>query len=191
EMLIETVLLLVQGGVDTTSNLVGHALRYLAEHPEDRQRLIDDPTRIPGAIDEFLRYYSPVQTIARTATRDTELGGCPIRKGERVLMSWAGANLDDRVWPDPLEVVLDRTPNRQTSFGIGVHRCLGANLANVMVEVMLGEVLRRIPDYEIAGPVSRYATIGIIHGIDALPVRFAPGPRVTAAGTELAALDDV
>lgn len=189
EMLVETVLLLVQGGVDTTSNLVGHALRYLAEHPEQRQQLIDDPGLLPSATAEFLRYYAPVQTIARTATRDTELGGCPIRAGDRVLMSWAGANLDDRAWTDPLKLVLDRSPNRQTSFGIGVHRCLGANLANVMIEVMLAEVLRRIPDYHIAGPVSRYTTIGVIHGIEALPVGFTPRPRITELGTDLAALD--
>ncbi|QEN12961.1 cytochrome P450 [Mycolicibacterium sp. ELW1] len=191
ETLVETILLLVQGGVDTTSNLVGHALRYLAEHPLDRQRLIDDPTRIPAAIEEFLRFYSPVQTIARTATRDTELGGCPIREGDRLLVSWAGANLDERVWADPLKVVLDRKPNRQTSFGIGVHRCLGANLANVMIEEMLAEVLQRIPDYQITGPVSSYATIGIIHGIEALPVRFRAGHRIAEPGIELRDLDDV
>jgi len=189
ELVVETVLLLVQGGVDTTSNLVAHALQYLAEHPEQRQRLIDDPGLIPLAAAEFLRYYAPVQTIARTATRDTELGGCPIREGDRVLMSWAGANLDDRIWEDPLEIVLDRKPNRQTSFGIGVHRCLGANLANVMIEVMLAELLRRIPGYRIAGPVSRYATIGIIHGIETLPAYFTPGTRVTQPDTDLAALD--
>jgi cytochrome P450 len=188
DLLIETVLLLVQGGVDTTSNLVAHALRYLAEHPDQRRWLIDDPSLIPAATQEFLRYYAPVQTIARTATRDTELGGCPIREGERVLMSWAGANLDDRVWDEPLDIRLDRSPNRQTSYGVGVHRCLGANLANVMIEVMLAEVLRRIPDYRIAGPVSRYATIGIIHGIEALPVEFTPGARATAPDTDLAML---
>jgi len=188
ELLIETVLLLVQGGVDTTSNLVAHALRYLAEHPDQRQRLMDDPGLIPAATQEFLRYYAPVQTIARTATRDTELGGCPIREGDRVLMSWVGANLDDQVWDEPLAIKLDRTPNRQTSYGVGVHRCLGANLANVMIEEMLAEVLRRIPDYRIAGPVSRYATIGIIHGIEALPVRFTPGPRSMPAGTDLTTL---
>lgn len=189
EILVETVLLLVQGGVDTTSNLVAHALRYLAEHPEQRQRLIDEPELIPSAAAEFLRYFAPVQTIARTATRDTELSGCPIRQGERVLMSWAGANLDERVWQDPLELILDRSPNRQTSFGIGVHRCLGANLANVMIEVMIDEVLQRIPDFTIDGPVSRYATIGIIHGIEALPVRFSPASRTTKAGSDLASLD--
>lgn len=185
ELLIETVLLLVQGGVDTTSNLVAHALRYLADHPDQRQRLIDDPGLIPLATQEFLRYYAPVQTIARTATRETVLGGCPVREGERVLMSWAGANLDDRVWDEPLEIKLDRTPNRQTSYGVGVHRCLGANLANVMIEVMIAEVLRRIPDYRIRGPVSRYATIGIIHGIEALPVEFSPADRSLPVGTNL------
>jgi cytochrome P450 len=188
ELLIETVLLLVQGGVDTTSNLVAHALRYLSEHAGERQRLIDDPGLIPTAAQEFLRYYAPVQTIARTATRDTELGGCPIREGERVLMSWIGANLDDRVWADPAQIKLDRTPNRQTSYGLGVHRCLGANLANVMIEVMIAEVLRRIPDYRISGPVSRYATIGIIHGIEALPVEFTPGPRALPTRTDLTTL---
>jgi cytochrome P450 len=189
EMIIETVLLLVQGGVDTTSNLVAHALRYLADHPDQRQRLIDDPSLIPAAAQEFLRYYAPVQTIGRTATKDTDLAGRPVREGDRVLMSWVGANLDDRVWDEPLEIKFDRTPNRQTSYGVGVHRCLGANLANVMIEVMVDEVLRRIPDYRICGPVSRYTTIGVIHGVNALPVEFTAGPRSTPVGTDLATLD--
>jgi cytochrome P450 len=92
------------------------------------------------------------------------------------------------VWADPAQIKLDRTPNRQTSYGLGAHRCLGANLANVMIEVMIAEVLRRIPDYRISGPVSRYATIGIIHGIEALPVEFTPGPRALPARTDLTTL---
>lgn len=188
ELLIETVLLIVQGGVDTTSNLVAHALRYFAENPEDRRRVIDDPALIPSAAEEFLRYYAPVQAIGRTATRDVELGGRQIRAGDRLLISWAGANVDESFWTEPDKIQLDRPINRHTSFGLGIHRCLGSSLARLMIEVMIGEVLNRIPDYSLTGEVHRYPTIGIIHGIEGLPVRFSAGPRTLSPGITL---DDV
>jgi cytochrome P450 len=177
ELLIETVLLIVQGGVDTTSNLVAHALRYFAENPGERQRVLDDPKLIPSAAEEFLRYYAPVQAIGRTATRDVELGGQLVKAGDRLLISWAGANLDESLWPDADKVILDRATNRHTSFGLGIHRCLGSNIARLMIEVMIAEILERIPDYTLTAQVQRYATIGIIHGIEGLPVRFDSGAR--------------
>jgi len=170
---------LISGGFGTTASLVANILWYLGEHPEDRQRLIDDPGLLPGAIEEFLRYFTPSQALARTVTRDVDLGSCPLRRSDRVLMSWAGANRDPRQFESPDEVIIDRFPNRHVAFGTGLHRCIGSNFARVELSSMVSEVLRRIPDYALAtGQARKYPSIGVINGWISLPATFTAGPVV-------------
>jgi cytochrome P450 len=171
--------LVAAGGVDTTTALTANALHWLHANPGHRRRLIEDPGLIPVAVEEFLRYFSPVQMMARTATRDVELGGQPIRAGDRLLLSFAAANRDPSIFTDPADLILDRTPNRYISFGNGVHRCVGSHLARVQATVMLEEILKRMPDYAIDDAQAvRYPTIGAINGYIDLPATFTPSAPV-------------
>ena len=123
------VLLTIGGGVDTTTSVTSAALLHLSRHPADRQRLVAEPDLLDSAIEEFLRVYPPARTHARTAVRDTELGGCPVAKGDRVLLSEVSANHDESAFPDADRFVIDRFPNRHVAFGLGIHRCPGSHLA--------------------------------------------------------------
>ncbi|MEO3787549.1 cytochrome P450 [Actinocorallia sp. B10E7] len=177
QRLMEMISLVIYGGIDTTSALTGSVLEWLARHPEERARLRENPELIPQATEEFLRYFSPVQALSRTATRACELGGQQIKAGDQVLMSWSSANFDETMFDRPDEVVLDRFPNRHQAFGLGIHRCLGSNLARVEFGVILQEVLRRMPDYTIEASAGRYSTIGVVNGWATLPATFTPGTR--------------
>jgi cytochrome P450 len=170
---------LVAGGIDTTTALTGWALHHLGTHPEDRQRLVDEPLLVPSAIEEFLRFYSPSETLTRTAARDVELGGQQIRAGDRVWISWVSANHDQGTFERADEIVIDRSPNRHLAFGLGAHRCIGANLARAETAVMLHEVLRRIPDYVLDEERFRpYPGNPLMTGVVTMPATFTPGPRV-------------
>jgi cytochrome P450 len=175
EQITSVCTLVIAGGVDTTTSLFAEALVWLDQHPDQRQRLIDEPELLPTATEEFLRYFTPQQLLARTATRDVEVGGQIIREGERVMLSWAAANRDPAVFEAPDEVRLDRTPNRHTTFGLGLHRCLGSNLARIEFGVMLSELLRRMPDFRIDHDRAEpYPSIGVVNGWISLPSRFTP-----------------
>lgn len=177
QRVVEIVFLVVFGGVDTATGLTANALNWLSTHPAERELLRDDPAAWQHATEEFLRYFSPVQGMARTATHDTELGGCPVRAGDRVHINFAGANRDPSLFSDPDEIKLDRFPNRHVAFGLGIHRCLGSNLARVLFRSMVGGLLRRIPDYAVqAAYARRYTTIGTVNGWETLPVTFTPTP---------------
>ncbi len=179
--LVSVTFLLIAGGVDTTTSLTGSTLVYLSAHPDDRDRLIREPELIDVATEEFLRKFAPSQSMARTVMADTEIGGCPVAAGERVLIPWAAANHDPAMYPDPDRVVLDRQPRSHLSFGIGSHRCAGAHLARAMFKAMLTEVLTRIPDYEVVlDGLEKNESVGNQSGWDAVPVRFTPAPRLGA-----------
>ena len=136
------------------------------------------PQSPPTAIEELLRYDAPVQGFARTVTRDGAIAGQPIAAGETVFMLWATANRDEAAFRDPERVVLDRTPNRHMTFGIGAHRCLGADLARTEIRIMLEQVLRRLPDYRILETDDQEPeSIGIVKGRVRLPAVFTPGRR--------------
>jgi cytochrome P450 len=166
------------GGIDTTTALLANAFVWLSDHPEERRKLVDNPRAMLQAREEFLRYFTPAQGFARTATRDTEIAGCPVKAGERVLMSYGSANRDDRVFDAPDELRLDRAPNPHVSFGIGLHRCLGANIARNEIDAVLNELLRRIPDYVVDhSGIQKYPSIGAINGLIRVPARFTPGRR--------------
>ncbi len=171
EDLLGFALLLFGAGAETTTNSIGNTLTYLGRHPDVRQRLVEDPSLLDNAIEEFLRYDSPVFGLARTATADAELIGQHISKGDRLLLMWSAANHDQREFANADEVDIERFPNRHLAFGSGIHRCIGSHLARLELKVALQEILGRVPNYEIneAG-VER--SIGTTRGTRNLPVSF-------------------
>ncbi len=182
---VGTVLLIIGGGFDTTTALVAGSLDWLDTHVADRRRLLDDPELLTLATEEFLRHFTPAQGGGRTITRDCEVEGFELSEGDRMFLSFAMCNHDPAVFPDPDDIVLDRFPNPHAAFGLGVHRCIGSNLARMDFKLMLREVLRRMPDYRVepAGRV-RYQSIGIINGFQHLPATFTPGRREGASLAE-------
>lgn len=165
-------LLLINAGGDTTRNLVAAGILAMMEHPDQQARLAADPSLLPSAIEEMLRYTSPVTVFTRTATRDTELRGVSVRKGDRVAMYYPSANRDEAHFADPDTFDIGRTPNHHLAFGGGgTHFCLGANLARVEAAAIVPEVLSRMTDLELAGPVERVRST-LMNGIHSMPVRF-------------------
>jgi cytochrome P450 len=178
--LLGVIALLIGGGFDTTTALTAHALEWLSEHPDQRARLsAERDTLLDSATEEFLRFYAPAPGDGRTISADCEVAGTSFREGERLWLSWAMSNRDPAVFPNPHEVDLARTGNRHHSFGLGLHRCIGSNLARMMFKRMLVAVLDRMPDFtcDPAGAV-HYQTIGVIQGMQHLPAAFTPGPRI-------------
>jgi len=150
---VNSLRLLLVAGIDTTWSSIGAALWHIARVPADRTRLVTEPALIPTAIEEFLRAYAPV-TMARKIKNDTVLGGCRFSAGEMVLLPFPAANRDPGFIADPDKVVIDRKENRHATFGLGIHRCIGSNLARMELKVALEEWLRRIPDFELDGVVT-------------------------------------
>lgn len=150
EEIVEICFAVVVGGMSTTAKLVLGALSYFGVHLDERERARQDPEFLAGAIEEFLRYYSPVPFMCRTASTDVHFGVRRIRKGDRVAMGFAAANRDPAVFPRAHEILLDRTPNRHLAMGHGIHSCIGSALGRAETTVMIEEVLRRMPDYRIA-----------------------------------------
>jgi cytochrome P450 len=172
--------LIIGGGFDTTTALTAHALEWLSEHPEQRETLSTRrDTLLDSATEEFLRYFTPAPGDGRTFSEDVEVDGQKFKYGERLWISWAMANRDPAVFHDANELILDRKGNRHFSFGIGVHRCVGSNVARTVFKSMLTAVLDRMPDYQCdpEGAV-HYETIGIIQGMRKLPATFTPGQRL-------------
>ncbi len=167
------VMLLAVAGNETTRNLIAGGMLALIQHPEQRARLIADPGLMPTAIEEMLRYVSPIMCFRRTAQRDLELGGEAIREGDRVVIWYASANRDAEVFEDPDRFDVGRRPNDHLGFGIGPHFCLGAHLARLEIRIMFEELLRRLPDIELDGPVARLRS-DFVNGIKRMPVRFTP-----------------
>ncbi|MEV6859762.1 cytochrome P450 [Streptosporangium subroseum] len=165
--------LVIAGGVETTASLVAHALRWLSEHPEERQRLINDPDLIPSAGEEFLRVFAPVAGMARTATTRTEIAGAMLEAGDRVFLMYGAANLDPAAFDEPAEVRLDRFPNRHVTFGVGSHRCVGAHLARAQIEIILRSVLARMPDFVIT-EAEPYPDLGMGNGFATMKATFTP-----------------
>lgn len=146
--LLGTCFLLLIAGIDTTWSGIGSSLWHLATHAEDRARLVAEPELIPTAVEEFLRAYSPV-TMARETLADTEVGGCPVQAGERVLLNFPAGNRDPEKFERPNEVLIDRQKNRHFAFGIGIHRCLGSNVARMEMRVAIEAWLERFPHFSL------------------------------------------
>lgn len=172
--------LLIGGGFDTTTALTAHALEWLAQNPNERTRLSEQrDTLLNPATEEFLRYFTPAPGDARTISEDMNLNGTALKEGDRLWLSWAMANRDPAVFSEPDRVVMDRKGNRHFSFGLGVHRCIGSNVARTVFKAMLTAVLDRMPDYEcVAEGTVHYDSIGVIQGMRHLPATFTPGPRL-------------
>jgi cytochrome P450 len=178
EDLLGTLTLLIGGGFDTTTALLSHAVHWLDGHPEERARLLADSSLLATATEEFLRFATPAQGGGRTIAADCEIGGHRFREGDRVWMAYGLTNHDAEVFPDPDQIVIDRFPNKHAAFGLGVHRCIGSNLARMSFKTMLGEVLSRLPDYRIReDTVVRYEDVGTINGYQHLRADFSPGAR--------------
>lgn len=166
---VNTLFLLLIAGIDTTWSAIGFSLLHLATHPEDRRRLAAEPDLVPQATEEFLRAYSPV-TIARIATTDTEVGGCPVSAGDWVMMSFPAANRDPEVFDRADEVVIDRAANRHAAFGLGVHRCLGSNLARLEMVIAIEAWMKRFPEFHLTDPDAVSYSSGQVRGPRRIPV---------------------
>jgi cholest-4-en-3-one 26-monooxygenase len=167
--------LLSVAGNETTRNLTSGGMLALIEHPEQRQRLIENPALLPTAIEEMLRWVTPLTYFRRTATRDTVLAGQRIHRGERLAMYYPAANRDPSVFPDGHIFDVGRSPNNHLAFGIGEHHCLGANLARVEIRILFEEILRRMPDMELSAP-PRYMRSNFVNSVKEMRVRFTPEP---------------
>jgi cytochrome P450 len=181
---MEFVMLLmtfVNAGLDTTTNSSANIVLLLDERPDLRARLIDDFSLIPSAIEEFLRYLTPLPMLSRVTTRQVEVGEpsnrVTIAKDEKVALHWLAANHDPQAFPNAEEVVLDRSPNHHVAFGKGPHLCIGMHLARLQLRIVVEELLRRIPDYRVVHDEVVRAG-GVTRQIQRLPVRFTEGPRL-------------
>jgi len=168
--LLGITFLVAVAGHETTVGAIGALLLRLAEHPEVRAAIEARPELAFSAIEESMRLEPPIQYFSRTVTRDTEIGGVRLAAGAKVLLSWASANRDADAFSDPDDFVFDRPNNRHLSFGAGPHRCLGAHLARLELEVVLEEMLRRIPPWRVVGPVVMGG--GINRLVRSLPVEW-------------------
>jgi len=154
----------------TTWSAIGAALWHLAQHPEDRRRLAREPDLMPTAVEEFLRAYAPV-TMARLVAKDFEFRGRTLHEGDWLLLPFPAANRDPEFFPDADEVRLDRVDNRHAAFGLGIHRCIGSNLARMELTVALEEWMARIPDFELTDPAQVTWSAGQVRGPRQVPVR--------------------
>ncbi len=168
-----TCFLLLMAGIDTTWSSIGSSLWHLATHPDDRDRLVADPGLMATAVEELLRAYAPV-TMARVATADTEIAGCPVSTGDKVLLPFPAGNRDPEKFDRPDEVLIDRARNRHFAFGIGIHRCLGSNLARMELRVAIEAWLERFPTFRLTpGAEVRWSGTQV-RGPREVPVDLAP-----------------
>jgi cytochrome P450 len=165
-----TMALLLLAGIDTTWSAIGASLWHLGGNPEDLARLVAEPDLMPTAIEELLRAYSPV-TMARMVKQDMDFEGCPMKADDWVLLCFPSANRDREFFEDADEVLIDRTVNRHAAFGLGVHRCIGSNLARMELRVALQRWLARFPEFSLADPGSVTWSAGQVRGPRTLPIR--------------------
>jgi cytochrome P450 family 142 subfamily A polypeptide 1 len=176
EALVHESLLILVGGDETTRHVITEGMEALIRFPAQREKLLRDPSKIPVAVEEMLRWVTPIKNMNRTATRDTMLRGQKIREGDRLLLLYPSANRDERVFKDPDVFDVERSPNDHVAFGgYGTHFCLGASLARLELRVMFEELLRRLPDLELEsdGPLPLRPN-NFITGVERMPVVFAP-----------------
>ena len=166
--------LLIIAGVDTTWSAIGASLWHMAQNPADRRRWIEDPDVRPFAVEEFLRFYAPV-TMARIVAKDAAFAGREMQANDWVLLPFPAANRDPEAFEDADKFVIDRRRNRHVAFGLGIHRCLGSNLARMELTVALEEWMARVPDFELADPEGVTWSTGQIRGPRTLPVRILNG----------------
>jgi cholest-4-en-3-one 26-monooxygenase len=179
DLIFETMLILV-GGDETTRHVVSGGLEALLRHPGQLALVREERSLLPSAVEEMLRWVTPVKNMNRTATSDVELGGMHIREGDRVLLLYPSANRDEAVFADPERFDVRRDPNPHVAFGaFGRHHCLGAQLARLELRVLFEELLDRLPDIRLAAPEAprRERRGNFVLGLESLPVEFTPVPR--------------
>ena len=181
DSLVHETLLILIGGDETTRHVISGGVEELLAHPDQVARLAQDPAGLlPGAVEEMLRWVSPIKNMARTATRDVDLAGAHIEEGQEVLLLYPSANRDEAVFEDPDTFDITRSPNPHMAFGFGAHFCLGNQLARLELRVMVERVLARLPDLRLAverGALARRPA-NFISGLEAMPVAFTPTPPV-------------
>jgi cholest-4-en-3-one 26-monooxygenase len=165
-------LMLMVAGNETTRNLISGGLLALLENPAEQARLVKDPSLVPSAVEEMLRWVTPVMYFRRTTTTDVEIRGVKIKEGEKVVMYYPSANRDEDVFTDPYKFDVGRTPNEHLAFGTGQHFCLGASLARLEIRIMFEELLKRLPKFELTGKPRRLRS-NFINGYKEIPARFS------------------
>jgi cytochrome P450 len=160
---------LLFAGIDGVWSMIGASLWHLSTHEDDRKRLVAEPQLIPTAVEEFLRAYSPTM-LGREIVKDTEIGGCPLKAGEMVMLALGAANRDPMMFPDSDRVIIDRAENRHAAFGLGIHRCIGSHLARMEIRVALEEWIGQFPDFVLSpGAVVKWSP-GAVRGPRQTPV---------------------
>ena len=175
DILHESLLILI-GGDETTRHVISGGMEQLLLHPEQRKLLLDDPTKITTAVEEMLRWVSPIKNMCRTVTHDTEFMGQQLLQGQKCMLLYESANRDETKFEDPFRFDVERDPNEHVAFGFGAHFCLGQALARLELRVMFEQLLIRMPDLELAVDPSELVRrpANFVSGLEALPVRFAP-----------------
>src|SRR5437868_9097441 len=174
ELIHESLLILI-GGDETTRHVISGGMYQLLVNPDQKQKLVGDPSKIPTAVEEMLRWVSPIKNMARTVTRDTQLRGKTLHEGDKLLLLYPSANRDKDVFDDPFRFDVERRPNDHVAFGFGSHFCLGNSLARLELVCMFEHVLSRLPDIELADPVEpAHRPANFISGYEAMPVWFTP-----------------
>jgi cytochrome P450 len=165
-----TLRLLMIAGIDTTWSAIGSCLWHLAQHADDRRRLAAaDGNLMVTAVEEFLRAYAPV-TMAREVVRETQINGCTFKPGHMILLSFPAANRDPAMFPDADKVIIDRAHNRHAAFGLGIHRCIGSNLARMEISVALTEWLACLPEFKLDPQMPMTWSVGTVRGPRRLPL---------------------
>lgn len=177
---LEETILLLDGGAETTRTVIGSIIRELALRPDQRQILVDDPGVLAATgVEEMIRWVSPILNMRRTATADHELHGQQVRAGDQLLLMYASANRDPRVFDEPDRFDVRRSHNRHVAFGFGPHFCLGAQLARLEIRVMFEELLKRMPDWELVDPDEpKILPATFTRGYDSIRIRFTPSPAL-------------
>ena len=170
EHVFGTMVLILVAGIDTTWSAIGASLWHLAKNPEDLARLVGEPDLMPVALEEFLRFYAPV-TMARLVKADMEYLGCSMKESDWILLGFPAANRDPVAFKDADQFIIDRAENRHVAFGLGIHRCIGSNLARLELRVALEEFIKRYPTFELANPKDVTWSQGQIRGPRNLPLR--------------------
>jgi cytochrome P450 family 142 subfamily A polypeptide 1 len=179
EIVFETLLILI-GGDETTRHTLSGGTEQLLRHRDQWQAVVTDPSLLPGAIEEMLRWTSPVKNMCRTLTADTEFHGTALTSGEKIMLMFESANFDEDVFGDPESFRIDRNPNPHVAFGFGTHFCMGNQLARLELKIMLTKVLERLPDLRLADDtVLPLRPANFVSGLESMPVVFTPTPRVT------------
>jgi cytochrome P450 len=169
EHIIGAIRLLLIAGIDTTWSAIGSCLWHLAQHADDRRRLAEEPALMGSAVEEFLRAYAPV-TMAREVVKEAQINGCTFKPGHMILLSFPAANRDPAVFPDADRVIIDRAENRHAAFGLGIHRCIGSNLARMEIRAALSEWLARIPEFRLDPEAQVTWSVGTVRGPRQLPL---------------------